>query len=141
MTLSMKLAVGLVVASSIGGGSYLGFKLFSTQKETKKFKKIASLISELPDKVLLNKSTEASVKEWKDAWKSYREANKTLQKGKDPWVLDSFSGNYSSGSINDENAPESFRNKCEELSNQEVEGIDDEKYGQVLKYCTKSKTG
>ncbi|AEG73583.1 hypothetical protein MHF_1347 [Mycoplasma haemofelis Ohio2] len=143
MTLAMKLASGLGAASAVGGGSYLGFKLLNPQQkeEAKKLKSIASLISELPDKVLLGKSTEASVKEWKDAWKAYREANKTLQKGKDPWVLDSFTGSYSSGSISDENAPEPFRSKCEELSSQEVEGTSDERYEQVLKYCTKAKVG
>ncbi|AEG73578.1 hypothetical protein MHF_1342 [Mycoplasma haemofelis Ohio2] len=136
-----KALLGLLGVGAAGGTAWGGYKVFNKDKETlvKSKKTIAQLIGGLEDKVLLTKKDQSNEAAWKASWKLYRENNKSLQKGADPWTLSDFAGNYASSTISEDVAPDSFVNKCSSLSSEEVENEKDNRYIQVFTWCTKSK--
>ncbi|CBY93205.1 hypothetical protein HF1_11970 [Mycoplasma haemofelis str. Langford 1] len=138
-SLASKVLMSLFGAIAVGGTAVAGHKWFSKSGESPKSKKtIAKLIEETGKKILLTKKEDANGAEWKASWKKYREDNKTSEASKDPWTLSGFKGGYSS-SVSDEQAPSDFQDKCISLSGEEVEGVEDSKYVQVDKWCTKDK--
>ncbi|AEW45834.1 hypothetical protein MHC_04890 [Mycoplasma haemocanis str. Illinois] len=133
-----KSLLGLLGVGAAGGTVLGGYKIFKSDKETPKVKKIISqLIRETGERVLLTKADSSESPFWKAAWKAYREANKNFKTSEDPWSINGFKGNYDS-SIPDEKAPDSFIDKCVSLSNNEVEGMSDTQYTQVSDWCTRN---
>ncbi|CBY93208.1 hypothetical protein HF1_12000 [Mycoplasma haemofelis str. Langford 1] len=136
-SLASKALMGLAGAGAVGGTVAAGYKVFTKENEVPKAKKtIAQLIKDSGTKTLLTSSDSKEGTFWKEAWKSYREANKSKAASQDPWIISEFTGNYSS--IQDQNAPSAFLSKCESLSREEVDDISDSRYIQVFNWCTRN---
>ncbi|AEW45080.1 hypothetical protein MHC_01070 [Mycoplasma haemocanis str. Illinois] len=86
-----------------------------------------------PEKRLISKATNGSSTEWKAAWKLYLSNYK--KNGKNPFSLNKNKPDTEPDG--NENAPSEFMNKCEELSRDMVVDKEDNRYKNVLAYCTR----
>ncbi|AEW45805.1 hypothetical protein MHC_04745 [Mycoplasma haemocanis str. Illinois] len=129
----------LMGVGAVGSTAFVSYKIFNKDRETTPTKKtIAQLIKEAGTKVLLTDKDSLEGTFWKSAWKAYREANRGKAVSQDPWSIGEFTGNYSSQTIPDQNAPSAFVSKCESLSREVVDGISDVRYIHASNWCTRN---
>ncbi|AEW45115.1 hypothetical protein MHC_01245 [Mycoplasma haemocanis str. Illinois] len=80
-----------------------------------------------PDKRLLFKERGSGDADWKSAWQRY--VSTYSGSGKNPFAVDLTSANG--------NVPDEFMAGCEALFKEKVLSSEDDKYEQVLEYCTR----
>ncbi|CBY92263.1 hypothetical protein HF1_02550 [Mycoplasma haemofelis str. Langford 1] len=92
---------------------------------------VSDLISENhPSKKVLSKTEAGSSAGWKRAWSSYKIYNTDKTKDKDTWKLSDWE------SQSGDDAPESFKTKCEEKVKVEAFELSNEDYLNAVKWCT-----
>ncbi|AEW45117.1 hypothetical protein MHC_01255 [Mycoplasma haemocanis str. Illinois] len=133
MTPVIKIASVAIVGTASIGGIYFGTDLLKQRSNLLK-KTISSLLKEKnAEKRLIDFSAPIGDKAWKEAWKAYREANKTTN----PWGITGWSQTSSAVDSNVD-APKDFVDKCSIKSSLAVEGVEDAVYREVLSYCTRA---
>ncbi|AEW45073.2 hypothetical protein MHC_01035 [Mycoplasma haemocanis str. Illinois] len=137
MSILLKGSLGLLGAGGVttAGIIYFGSDVFKS-KENKKVSISELLKTSNPEKRLIT-SSQASDGDWKEAWKTYREANKGKKLNEDKWKLSGWT-TPQSDITNAENASDSFMSACSVNKDKQVSGTDDPLYGEVLAYCTRS---
>ncbi|CBY92278.1 hypothetical protein HF1_02700 [Mycoplasma haemofelis str. Langford 1] len=95
-------------------------KIFGSQKTYS----ISSLLNK-EHKILIS-ADESS--HWDSKWKEY------LASGVNEWNIPEWKGKTDPASI-----PQSFKDKCSNISNKEVVGVKDPIYEEVVKYCSRGK--
>ncbi|AEW45076.1 hypothetical protein MHC_01050 [Mycoplasma haemocanis str. Illinois] len=127
----LKLSAGLLGVGTVAAGGVLVYKGLS-KPLTYSIKDLLAV--ENPEKRLISKSSDGSSAEWKEAWKLYLSSYK--KDGKNPFFLSKDKPNTEPDGK--ENAPAEFMNKCEEFSRDMVVDKKDNRYQNVLDYCTRN---
>ncbi|AEW45089.1 hypothetical protein MHC_01115 [Mycoplasma haemocanis str. Illinois] len=131
MSIPLKVAIGVFGAGAASAGGAFVYKIF-TKPTTHSIKDL--LLVKNPEKRLISKSENGSSAEWKAAWKLYAAAYKDYDSNPFSLALQKPT-ETPDGS---QNAPAEFMNKCESLSKEHVFNVEDNKYKEVLKYCTRA---
>ncbi|CBY92257.1 hypothetical protein HF1_02490 [Mycoplasma haemofelis str. Langford 1] len=113
------------------GAIYFGKDLISGDNRAKT--SIRELIKNVnPDKRLISGNA-VTDPYWQEAWKAYREGNKS--NAKDIWNVTGWT--QTTGNVDIVNAPEAFINTCNSKLSEEVLDSNDPLYSQVVKYCVR----
>ncbi|AEG73168.1 hypothetical protein HF1_08300 [Mycoplasma haemofelis str. Langford 1] len=107
---------GSLGAVGMGGGAYWAFK-DST-------KPISSLLSTEKGLLLI---TQTSDEKWRDAWKNYKGSQ-------NKWGIKDWSTKQ-----NQDDAPEEFKEACQQKSKLKVSGKDSQEYKDIKAWCTRPK--
>ncbi|AEW45084.1 hypothetical protein MHC_01090 [Mycoplasma haemocanis str. Illinois] len=126
-----KLAAGLLGVGTATVGGVLTYRSF-IKPTTHSIRDLLAVKN--PEKRLISRSADGSSAEWKAAWKLYLSAYQ--KDGKNPFSLNKEKPNEEPNG--NENAPSEFMNKCEGLSGNMVVDKEDERYKNVLSYCTRN---
>ncbi|CBY92292.1 hypothetical protein HF1_02840 [Mycoplasma haemofelis str. Langford 1] len=127
-----KVALGLGAASATAAGAAYAGGAFSPSGEL-----ISKLIKTAnPDKREIT-STSGEDTNWKEAWKRYRQDNKSKNTGEDVWKLKDWQKPEAGTINNDVAAPTSFIDECKSRLSKKVSGTESDLYKEVLKYCVR----
>ncbi|AEW45074.1 hypothetical protein MHC_01040 [Mycoplasma haemocanis str. Illinois] len=136
ISIPAKATLGVLAGgATVTGGAFFYKGIFSSKKDSVRSKKpISYLIKAFNNNKRLIKGAEkGDSAEWKAAWKLY--AADYRNKGENPFFL--VQEKPTTDPNGSESAPKEFMDKCESLSREEVDNVNDSKYQNVLKYCTR----
>ncbi|CBY92310.1 hypothetical protein HF1_03020 [Mycoplasma haemofelis str. Langford 1] len=138
MTSLSKAALGFSAAGTTAAGALYMGGAFKGEEEKPVKTAISKLLKELnPKKRLIESSVQASDAIWKAAWKAYRTKNKDSKVGEDAWKLKGWTTRSNEAQITEEEAPSHFIQACSDNGKEEVIGINDDLYKEVLEFCTR----
>ncbi|AEW45138.1 hypothetical protein MHC_01360 [Mycoplasma haemocanis str. Illinois] len=124
---STALKVSLITASVggvVGGGIFVKLSSKESNHPT-----VLELISKSKKKIRVSKN-----EKWNELWSQYQKDNENKGIGEDSWKLPEWKSKTDPGSI-----PESYKQKCENLLYEKVEGESDSKYLTFLTRCARNK--
>ncbi|AEW45156.1 hypothetical protein MHC_01450 [Mycoplasma haemocanis str. Illinois] len=138
MTSLTKVALGFSAAGTTTAGALYMGGIFKGKGEKPVKTSISKLLKEFnPKKRLIEPSAKTNDTVWKSAWKSYRAKNKDSKVGEDTWNLREWTDRAKGTEINEEEAPTYFVQACSSHGEQQVEGVNDDLYKEVLEFCTR----
>ncbi|AEW45126.1 hypothetical protein MHC_01300 [Mycoplasma haemocanis str. Illinois] len=138
MHLLTKATLGFSVAGTTAVGTLYMGGVFKGREEKPSKTVISKLLKQLnPKKKLIESSIPNSDVVWKAAWKAYRTKNKDSKVGEDIWKLPGWTSIASDTTISEEDAPSYFVQACSSHGEQQVDGVNNDLYKEVLEFCTR----
>ncbi|AEW45239.1 hypothetical protein MHC_01865 [Mycoplasma haemocanis str. Illinois] len=126
-SLVFKASMGVASVGGIVGAGILVNNHLLSKEDTRST--IGDLLAKSKTKIVVKEDAK-----WNELWTKYKSENKSKGKGEDSWKLEEWEGTDKPESI-----PNSYKNKCQTLFSEKVEGEGDSKYLEFLNRCARDK--